>query len=68
MRTQHFIYGQDKPVYQSITKKDFKTHNTAEAITNLTQSKQNGKELRKSHFNFGSDTQSFVVQGQALGK
>ena len=50
MRTQHYIYGKDKPVYQSVAKKDFTQHNTNEAFKNLSVQKENGKELRKSHF------------------
>ena len=59
MRNQNFSYGKDVPQYQSMAKKDFTKHDTNEAIKNLLQSKVNGTELRKSHFQLGSDSQEF---------
>lgn len=50
MRQQNFVYGTDVPSYLSMAKGDFPTHNNSEAFENLVKSKQNGLELRKSHF------------------
>lgn len=62
MRTQHFSYGQDVPQYQSMAKKDFKTHDVLSAHKNLQLQKANGRELRKSHFLFGCDTLTFQME------
>jgi hypothetical protein len=59
MRQQNFSYGKDVPTYVSVSKNDFPTHNSNEAIENLARSKLNGVELRKSHFLFGSDPANF---------
>eukprot|EP00347_Sterkiella_histriomuscorum_P013343 403365079 len=64
MRTQNFTYGQDVPQYQSMAKKDFQAHNTKDAVKNLQVSKENGKELRKSHFMLGSDEAPYTVKNQ----
>lgn len=45
-----------------MAKKDFKGHNVGEAHKNLKLQKENGIELRKSHFKFGCDNLTFQME------
>lgn len=54
-RVPHFDYGHDKVDYNSISKKSMVAHDLSQNIGAAQERKQNGLELRRSHFLFGTD-------------